>query len=419
MSDDNKLADDCFVLPPGVEWTKVEVALQRLRAGMKAVTGVERLPVQSASGRILAEDVTAKRSNPPVANSAVDGFGFAHASLKTAPFSLPQTEGAAKAGHPFTGDIPAGNAIKILTGAPLPTGVDTVILQEGTELVDGFVTFKHAPKISANTRKAGEDVQVNARVFPAGHTIRVQDLALLAATGISEISVRKKLRVGVLSTGDELVQTGQPAEAHHIFDANRPMLIEIIKRWGMAPIDLGLARDDAASLEAALDRGAKEGDVILTTGGASAGEEDHVSAALTRAGTIQTWRIAVKPGRPLVLGHWKNVPIFGLPGNPVAALVCALIFARPALLVMAGAAWSEPVGYKVEAAFSKSKKAGRREYLRARLKPSGQVEVFSSEGSGRIFGLSWATGLVELADGAQEIVPGTMVKYLPFSGFGL
>ena len=197
------------------------------------------------------------------------------------------------------------------------------------------------------------------------------------------------------------------------------MLHELLRRWDMAAVDLGHVPDDPAAVVAALDRGAAEADAILTSGGASAGDEDHVAAVLRARGALALWRIAVKPGRPLALGVWGGRPVFGLPGNPVAALVCALIFARPALMRLAGAPWHLPRGLLLPAAFAKVKKAGRREYLRARLGEDGAVEVFRSEGSGRISGLAWASGLVELGDGPATVSPGDPVRYLPFHDFGL
>jgi molybdopterin molybdotransferase len=195
------------------------------------------------------------------------------------------------------------------------------------------------------------------------------------------------------------------------------MLLEAIRAWQMIPVDLGHANDTADAVAAALDGARGRVDAILTSGGASAGDEDHVSKLLRERGSLETWRIAMKPGRPLALGLWQSIPVFGLPGNPVAAYVCAMIFARPALGVLAGAPWHIPRGLTLPAAFSKSKKAGRREYLRARLNGQGAVEVFASEGSGRISSLTWADGLVELADAARDIKPGDPVRYLPFSAF--
>ena len=415
-----RLRDDCFAMPQGVDWVPVDDALARLRDGLHPVTGTERLATAAAAGRVLAEDVRARRSNPPRPNAAVDGYGFAHAATGAGVQRLPLVPGRAAAGQPHPGAVPAGQAIRILTGAILPDGVDTVVLEEDTALDGGTVVFDGPVKPFANTRKAGEDVAEGALALPAGHRLRAPDLALLSALGIAEVTARRPLRVAVLSTGDEIVDTpATPALPHQIWDANRPMLLALARGWGCAAVDLGHAPDDAARIARRLDAGARRADVILTSGGASAGDEDHVSALLRRRGKLTSWRIAVKPGRPLALALWRGVPVFGLPGNPVAALVCALVFARPALSLMAGAGWAEPRRFMVPAAFSKRKKPGRREYLRARLTPEGAAEVFGSEGSGRISGLSWATGLVELPDGAVEVTPGGPVAYIPYSAFGL
>ena len=414
------LRDDCFAMPQGVDWVPVDTALARLRAALHPVTGQETLPLQAALGRVLATDQLAQRSNPPRANAAVDGYGFAHAATGDGPQRLPLVPGRAAAGQPFGGPVPAGHAVRILTGAILPAGVDTVVLEEDTATDGASVVFDGPVKLRTNTRKAGEDLDAGAVACAAGHRLRPPDLALLSALGIGTVAVHRRLRVGVLSTGDEIVPVpDRTAEPHQIWDANRPMLLSLAAAWGYAPVDLGHAPDDPGAIAERLDRGAAEADAILTSGGASAGDEDHVSALLRRRGTLSSWRIALKPGRPLALATWGGVPVFGLPGNPVAAFVCALIFARPALSTLAGAGWVAPQAFTVPAAFAKSKRPGRREYLRARLTGEGAAEVFASEGSGRISGLTWATGLVELPDGAAEIVPGTPVRYLPYASFGL
>ncbi|MGB3314474.1 MAG: gephyrin-like molybdotransferase Glp [Albidovulum sp.] len=415
-----RLRDDCFAMPQGVEWVPVDEALDRLRAALVPLTQTETLPVAKASGRVLAADCIARRSNPPRANSAVDGYGFAHGATGSGVQRLPLVADRAAAGQPFAGTVPAGHAIRILTGAILPEGVDTVVLEEDCATDGAMVAFDGPVKPRANTRKAGEDVAEGTVALTTGHRLRPPDLALLSALGIAEVRVYRPLRVGVLSTGDEIV--GRPAEAarpHQIYDANRPMLLSMAAAWGAVPVDLGHIRDDPALISAALDRGAEAADVILTSGGASAGDEDHVSALLREKGQLTSWRIAMKPGRPLALALWSGVPVFGLPGNPVAAFVCAAIFAGPALSLMSGAGWAEPLAMTLPAGFAKSKKAGRREYLRARIGADGRVETFASEGSGRISGLSWATGLVELPDAAMTIQPGDPVRFLPYQAFGL
>ncbi|KIC40085.1 molybdopterin biosynthesis protein MoeA [Ruegeria sp. ANG-R] len=411
------LRNDCFALPAGVNWTPVDEALALLKDRLTVVTGVETVPLMQAAGRILAADVSAKRSNPPQPNTAVDGYGFS-GPAPDGPCVLPLVEGRAAAGVPFSGDVPRGHAVRVLTGAALPEGVDTVILEEDVTLDQGHIAFRGPLKQGANTRKAGEDVTEGALALPAGRRLTPADLALLSAVGVAEISARKALRVGILSTGDELVEPGDTAGPGQIYDANRPMLLSLVRRIGFDAVDLGCAADDRAALKLHLDQAAQQVDVILTSGGASAGDEDHVSALLSEAGAMQEWRIALKPGRPLALGMWNHTPVFGLPGNPVAAMVCTLIFAHPALSLMAGAGWQEPMGFDVPAAFEKRKKPGRREYLRARIR-EGRAEVFHSEGSGRISGLSWAEGLVEIQDGAREIKPGDPVRFIPYGSFGL
>ncbi|WP_377191304.1 molybdenum cofactor synthesis domain-containing protein [Ruegeria meonggei] len=411
------LRNDCFALPAGVNWTPVDEALDLLQQRLTVVAASEITPLTQATGRILAADIYANRSNPPQPNTAVDGYGFAGAALDGAQV-LPLHAGRAAAGIPFDGAVPPGHALRVLTGATLPDGVDTVILEEDVTVQDGHIAFHGPLKQGANTRNAGEDVLAGQLVLPAGRKLTPADLALLSATGIAEVAVRQALRVAVLSTGDELVEPGAPAGPGQIFDANRPMLLSLIERMGFCPLDMGRVADDRDVLRDCLNAAAGQADVILTSGGASAGDEDHVSALLRQAGAMQEWRIALKPGRPLALGMWNGTPVFGLPGNPVAALVCTLIFARPALGLMAGEGWRNPQGFDLPAAFEKRKKPGRREYLRARIR-DGQAEVFASEGSGRISGLSWAEGLVEIEDGARHIKPGDRVRFIPYGSFGL
>ena len=411
------LRNDCFALPADVDWVPVDQALADLKSRIAAVVGEETCLTEAAQGRILADDITACRSSPPHANTAVDGYGFAgETALGSGPVHLTLIKGRAAAGEPFTGTVPIGHAIRILTGAKLPEGVDTVVLQEDVSTDRTQIAFNGPLKARANTRQAGEDIAEGDIILSKGRRLTSADLALLSSVGVAEVPVFNSLRVGVLSTGDELCQTSDAPEEGQIFDANRPMLLALIAQFGFLPVDLGIVGDDRQLLSDKLDHASQTCDVILTSGGASSGDEDHLSVLLKDTGSMAMWRIAVKPGRPLALGMWQGVPVFGLPGNPVAALTCTLIFARPAMSVLAGGAWQEPQGFLVPAAFEKSKKAGRREFLRARMN-DGVVEVFKSEGSGRVSGLSWATGFVELSDEAQTIQTGDLVRYIPFSSF--
>lgn len=412
-----RLKNDCFALPPGVDWTPVDQALLRLNDRLTCIVGSQDCAVDQAQGYVLATAPIARRANPPGANSAVDGYGLRHSDTGFGDQVMPLAPGRAAAGAPFDSTVPAGHALRILTGALLPEGIDTVVLEEDTTTDGDRIAFEGPLKPGANTRKAGEDVATGADLFPIGTRLGPPEIALLSATGVTNVRVHTPLRVGVLSTGDELGTPGVSPEAQVTYDANRPMLLALLRDWQMAPVDLGHVPDDRAELSRALDHAATCCDAILTSGGASAGDEDHVSALLGETGSRADWRIALKPGRPLALGVWGGVPVFGLPGNPVAALVCTLIFARPAFGVLGGEGWRDPQGYMLPAAFEKNKKPGRREYLRARMTPQGTVDVFHSEGSGRISGLAWADGLVELGDDAARITPGDMVRYIPYSSF--
>ncbi|MCG7494266.1 molybdopterin-binding protein [Thalassobius sp. Cn5-15] len=419
-----KLRNDCFALPPGVNWIPLEDALARLRDRVTPVVGEDLVPLNAIRGRILSQDIVALRANPPAPNSAVDGYGFAGAALDEL-VTLPLADGRSAAGDPYGGVLPAGHALRILTGAIVPEGMETVVLQEDVEIAGGKIQFRGPLKQGANLRRAGEDFSAGDVVLRKGRRLRPEDAALLAAAGLAEVPVYRPLRVGVFSNGDEVVMPGTIAPedmgAGKIYDSNRPMLLSLLSDWGFHAVDLGHVRDSRAALRDRLTSAVAEVDAVLTSGGVSTGDEDHVSALLRDEGQIDSWRIAIKPGRPLALGLWPAaealLPVFGLPGNPVAAFVTALLFARPALGVMAGQAWREPQGFMVPAAFAKSKKPGRREFLRARLNTDGQAEVFKSEGSGRISGLSWADGLVELPHEAAEITTGTPVRFLPYSCF--
>lgn len=409
------LKNDCFAMPQGAEWTPVDKALEHLQTNLSCIKPAETLPVMSVHGRFLAKDVKAVRAHPPAPNSAVDGYGFAGPAPEGI-LRLPLVAGRAAAGAPFEGSVPANHTIRILTGANLPQGVDTVVLQEDVAAGENEVSFHGPLKQGANARDAGEDMTKGQTILQAGRKITPADLGMMAAAGVGAVEVRQTLRVGILSTGDELRDAGDPATTGQIYDANRPMLCALVASWGYDVIDLGRGPDDRAALANMLDQGATQCDVILTSGGASAGDEDHMSALLQDTGSLALWRIAVKPGRPLALGLWQKTPVFGLPGNPVAAMVCALVFAQPALRLMAGGGWVETPRYRLPAGFTKSKKDGRREYLRARI-DAEHVVIFPSEGSGRVSGLSWATGLVELGDAAQSIAVGDRVTYIPFGSF--
>ncbi|MEM0977961.1 MAG: gephyrin-like molybdotransferase Glp [Pseudomonadota bacterium] len=409
------LPNDCFALPPGVDWVPVDDAKGRLLSRLTAVAEIETCSVAAALGRVLANSVTACRPHPAHRNAAVDGFAVRLDDGERTEYGL--VDGAAAAGHPSDYVLRPGEAIRILTGAEVPDATDAVVLQEDVSVRDQRVYLPGPPKPGANIRSRGEDTAEGAVILEKGHRLTVRDLAYAISVGVERVECFKPLKVGVISSGDEIVPPGADARAHQVFDANRPMLLSQVLNWGYEAINLGHVGDDRKAVERALREAVAQCDAVITSGGASAGAEDHISAVLGDLADRHTWRIALKPGRPLALAQWDGVPIFGLPGNPIAAFVCTLIFARPALQLLQGRKLSEPQGYDLPAAFAKTKKPGRTEYLRARVNADGAVEVFGSEGSGRVSGLSWAEGLVGLPHGAVDIKPDDKVRYLPFSSF--
>ena len=412
-----KLSNDCFALPPGITWTPVDDALNLLEKRLRIIVGTESIPVVLSDSRILAGSLTAPRSSPPFTNSAVDGYAF-KGELSAGQHCFSLVEGRSLAGSSYEGLVHANKAVRILTGAALPEGTDTVVLEEDVN-IHGSNLFVEGPlKRGANVREKGEDVLEGSKLFERGHQIQPQDIGRLISVGVADVVVFRSLKVAIISTGAELCEIGDSPKSGQIFDANRPMLKAILRRWGMDVVDVGIIKDDASLVRQALNDATRQADVVITTAGASAGDEDYVSAALKETGQMSIWRLAVKPGRPLALGMWNGVPVFGLPGNPVAAFVCTLIFARPSLFQLAGAGFEKPRFVKLPAGFSKIKKSGRREYLRARVRQD-TIEVFVSEGSGRISGLTWAEGLVELPDEAMEIKPGDLVNYISYSSFGI
>lgn len=412
------LRNDCFALPPGVNWTPVDEALERLRDRLHPVVDVEcSVPLSSVCGRILASDVYAPRAHPPSSNSAVDGYALA-GPLTKVPCTLPLVDGRSAAGEPYLGQVPNDHAIRILTGAVIPAGTDTVVLEEDCEVIDGQLHLQGTLKAGANVRQAGEDIHAQDKILTEGTRLTPTEISVLASVGVESVDVYQRLRVGILSTGDEVKPVGSAVSDWQIYDANLPMLSALVEQLGYELVNLGHVLDRAEDVKAALERGAQQCDLILTSGGISAGDEDHVSKTLKAHGEISNWRIAIKPGRPLALAMYQKTPVVGLPGNPVAAWVCALRFGAPAMALLAGSGWFEPQAYVMPANFSKNKKPGRSEMLRARVR-DGRVEVFGSEGSGRVTGLAWSEGLVELDESAQQIEPGSPVRFIPYGSFGL
>jgi molybdopterin molybdotransferase len=420
-----RLIDDCF-LTDG-ERLRHDEALAILRERVGAVAGVETVPLVEALGRFLAEPMIAPRNVPAADNAAVDGYAFAHADHAAAGGVFPVVARVA-AGHPGRQDHLPGSAVRIFTGGIMPNGADTVAMQEDceTEVRDGreFVRVPAGLRPGANRRKAGEDLSTGALVAAAGNRLRPQDLAAIASIGRSEIPVYRRLRVAVVSTGDEIVAAGAALGEGQVYDSNRVMLAALLSASGCAAVEAGIWPDSEGPIEAALLRLAAECDCVLTTGGASRGEEDHLVSALDKVGRRHLWQLAVKPGRPMSFGQIGERPVVILPGNPVAAFVCFLLYVRPMLARLGGGEWSEPERIDVIADFElPSRKVGRREFLRGWLATDAHgrqvARKFVRDGSGLITSLRDASGLIEIPEEVAAIKRGDKVAFLPFSGFGI
>jgi molybdopterin molybdotransferase len=411
-----QLSDDCFAF--GGALLSVDEALVRIEERVTAVVETETAPLSSAGGRILARDLVAAIDLPPHTNSAVDGYAFAHVDLVAERETVLPVCGRAAAGHPLGRPAERGTAVRIFTGAPMPDGTDTVMMQEDCAVQDGQVRLKPGIRKGANRRHAGEDVARGAVALAAGRRLSPADLGLAAALGCCELPVFRRLRVALLSTGDEVREPGMELTPGTIWDANRFMLAALLGGLGCAVTDFGICPDREAALADTLAAASAASDLIVTSGGVSTGDEDHVKSAIERLGGLHFWRLAIKPGRPVALGQIRGVPLIGLPGNPVAALVTFVVLARPLILKLAGAAASAPRLFPVRAGFDYRKKPGRREYVRASLQREGKDLVavkYPRDGAGILSSITGSEGLVVVDEETSDLAPGMTVEFLPFS----
>jgi len=412
-----QLSDDCFAF--GGPMMSVDEAVGIITARVTAVGETESVALVDADGRILARDVAAPLPLPPFTNSAVDGFAVPAADLprdKELMFPVAGRVQAGSSGEPAK----AGHAVRIFTGAPMPAGTDTVFMQEDVRLEpSGKVVLPAGLKVGANVRPAGEDIREGHVALKAGDRLRPQDVALAAAFGLTRLDVVRRIRVAVFSTGDELASPGTERTAAQLFDSNRFMLMALLKRLGCKVSDLGILRDERESLAKALKKAARAHDLILTTGGVSTGEEDHVKAGVESVGSLVLWRMAIKPGRPVAMGIIGGTPFIGLPGNPVASFVTFVHVVRPTVLALSGAVPLALLPIPVRAAFSYKKKSGRREYVRVTLRRAedGALEAvkFPREGAGLLSSLVDTDGLVELGETVTAVEPGERVGFLGYA----
>ena len=398
----------------------VDEAVAIIASRVNTVADTEWVDLAGADGRVLAIGIVAPLALPPFTNSAVDGYAVRSADLSSGKDYAFPIAGRIQAGAPATQAIAPGEAVRIFTGAPMPEGSDTVFMQEDVRIDDaGRVMLPQGLKPGANVRPAGEDIPKAHPALPAGRQLRPQDVALIAAFGLTRVQVRRRLRVAVFSTGNEVVSPGNVRGRAQLFDSNRFMLAAMLRRLGCEVRDLGILHDDQTSLAAALKAAAADSDLILTSGGVSTGEEDHVKAAVERVGKLVLWRMAIKPGRPVAMGIIGGTPFIGLPGNPVASFVTFTYVVRPTILALAGTAQRQLVPLPVRAAFAYAKKSGRREYVRASLRKGadGMQEVvkFPREGAGLLSSLVDTDGLVELGEDIVAVEPGQTVGFLSYS----
>ena len=396
--------------------TSFDEAIESLLASAQPTTETESVDTASALGRVLAQSLVSTINVPPLDNSAMDGYAVISEDVKQSGVTLPVSQRicAGEVGQP----LQAGTAARIFTGAPVPPSADAVVMQEMCDFKDDSVTIKQAVKPWQNIRDAGEDISQGDEILVAGAYLRAQELGLAASIGCSPLTVYKKIKVGLFFTGDELVEPGNPLTPGKIYDSNRYTLLGLLQTMGCEIVDLGIVPDDLESTKTALQQAASQANMVITSGGVSVGEEDHVRIALEQLGELKMWRIAMKPGKPLAFGMVGDTPFIGLPGNPVSAFVTYCLFVSPFLKSMQGRLDVLPKSLSVPAAFDWPVAGKRQEYLRARIvmddNAQSAVEIFSHQGSGVLTSTSWADGLVMIPVGAT-VKKGDSVAYTPFT----
>jgi len=396
----------------------VAQAQAQILAHITPLTSWQKVAIRQGLDHVLAETITSPVNVPPHANSAMDGFALRLEDLTANAATLKQV-GTAFAGRPFMGAINAGECVAIMTGAMMPADCDTVIMQENTERKADLITFHGQAQLGQNVRLAGEDIAAGDVVLPAGKKLTPADLGLIASLGIAEIRVQRPLRVAFFSTGDELRAIGETLNPGDIYDSNRYTLYGMLKHLGADLLDMGVVKDDPEALRQALITAATEADVILTSGGVSVGEADFIKQILAEIGSVNFWKIAMKPGRPLAFGQILGTPFFGLPGNPVSVMVTFYQFVKPALQKLAGETPEPPLALQAIAGAAIRKRPGRFEFQRGLLSTiDGQLTVTMTgeQGSGILRSMSLANCFILLDENCSGIAAGETVTVQPFAG---
>ncbi|HMJ49500.1 MAG TPA: gephyrin-like molybdotransferase Glp [Burkholderiales bacterium] len=399
----------------------VAKAREFIQAYLTPITGTEKVNIRAALGRVLAEDIVSGINVPAHVNSAMDGYAVRFKDLSAHGETVLRMIGTALAGKPFAGRIGDQQCVRIMTGAVLPDGADTVIMQEHASPDGQMIRFRGMHKAGQNIRQAGEDLAIGQVVLKSGKHIRPAELGLIASLGIAEIAVRRRLRVAFFSTGDELRSIGSPLAEGQIYDSNRYTLYGMLTNMGAEILDMGVVKDDPASLEQALSEAAATADVVISSGGVSVGEADYIKELLSRLGEVVFWKIAMKPGRPLAYGKIGKSHFFGLPGNPVSVMVTFYQFVRDALLILMGRKGDIAVPVLKANCNSALKKApGRTEFQRGILsqdaKGAWSVRVTGEQGSGILRSMSEANCFIVLPENQGNVVPDTLVDVQVLEG---
>ena len=390
----------------------VSQALEKLLADVETDLVVEQVSLNNAMGRFLAQQPSALVDVPPQDNSSMDGYAVAMASLNVkGGTTLPQSQRIAAGDDPQP--LVVGSVARIFTGAEIPRGADAVIMQEQVSVDADGVHLPADIKNRQNIRPRGQDLKCGELLQPLGRKLQAADIGVLASAGIDKVSVYRPLKIAILSTGDELLEPGDPIAAGKIYNSNRAMLTALISQLGMQVVDIGKVADTFAATQKALAIAAESADLIISTGGVSVGEEDHIKAAVDSLGSLDMWRIKLKPGKPLAYGKVNGTPIFGLPGNPASALITFCLFARPYMTKLQGGIVVPPLKFKVIADFEHLRAGNREEYLRGRYS-DGAVRPFKNQSSGMLSTASRANGLIVVPADAV-IQNGELVDFIPFS----
>ena len=397
-----------------------DTALDLICSTVPVVTGVEKLSVRSALNRVLAEDLYSKIDVPSGTNSAMDGYAVAATDLPTTGTATLRVIGTSWAGKPFPAAVPAGNCVRIMTGAIMPDGTDTVVIQENVERKDDEIVIDAATRAGDNVRAAGEDIASGDQILARGHRLNPADIGLIASLGIPEVRVSRQLRVAFFSTGDELRSIGESLDEGCIYDSNRYTLHSMLSRLDAHIIDMGVIPDIREEIEDAFVSAAANADVIITSGGVSVGEADFVKETLHKVGKVNFWKVAMKPGRPLAFGEVGDAVFFGLPGNPVSVMVTFYQFVQPALRKMMGELDNQPMTMKIRCESKLKKRPGRVEYQRGILQrdESGELIVVKTgaQGSGILSSMSRANCFIILPMESTGVEPGSLVEVQPFFG---